>query len=87
MNSISNNFSMSNLQVYYDKNHIHGSMPHDKVNHDMTKMNEMGSKEQMKADCNIEGMHGESIESSVAKNGSTNNAINGNLGININIQV
>lgn len=52
MNSISNNFSMSNLQVYYDKNHIHGSMPHDKVNHDITKMNEMGSKEQMKADCN-----------------------------------
>jgi len=53
----------------------------------MSKMNEVGSKDQMKANCNMQGMHENSTVSSVDKSGSSNNAVDSNLGRAIDVQV
>lgn len=86
MNAVSNNLAMSNLQIGYNQNHIHGNMSLNQGNHDMSKMNEVAGKEQMKADCNMSGMHGNSNVSSVAKSGTSNEASDSNLGRTIDFQ-
>ena len=77
MNVISNNLAMSNLQVSYNN---------AQMGHDMSKMNEVAGKDQMKANCNMPEMHGNSTESSVSKSDNSNNAVDNNLGRIIDFQ-
>lgn len=87
MHAISNNLAMSNLQVSYNNSKTNGNMSQNQVGHDMSKMNEVGSKDQMKANCNMQGMHGNSTVSSADKSGSSNNSVDSNLGRTIDVQV
>ncbi|NAS18807.1 hypothetical protein GND98_013255 [Clostridium butyricum] len=87
MNAISNNSAISNLQVGYNRNHIHGNMSKEKASHDMSKMNEVANKDQMKTDCNMQGMHQDSAVSSADKSDSGKNAVDSNLGRTIDVQV
>lgn len=77
MHAISNNSTMSNLRANYNSN---------QMGHDMSKMNEVTNKDQMKANCNMLGMHGNSTVSTVAKSDTSNNAADNNLGRNIDFQ-
>jgi len=87
MNAISNNLFMTNFQVNYGNNHIHGNMSQNQGSYDMFKMNEVADKDQMKADCNMPEMHGNSTVSSIAKSDTGNNAVDSNLGRTIDFQV
>lgn len=77
MNTVSNNLAKSNLQVNYNN---------AQMGHDMSKMNEVAGKDQMKANCNMPGMHGNSTKSSVSKTDSSSNAVDNNLGRIIDFQ-
>ncbi len=77
MHAISNNLAMSNLQVNYNKN---------QMGHDMSKMNEVAGKDQMKTNCDMKGMHGNPTSSS-AKSDTSNKAVDSNLGRVIDAQV
>ena len=83
MHAISNNLAMSNLQVSYTNSKTNGNMSQNQVGHDMSKMNEVGSKDQMKANCNMQGMHGNATVSSA----DSNNSVDSNLGRTIDVQV
>lgn len=78
MHAITNNLAISNFQANYNRN---------QMGHDMSKMNEVSGKDQMKANCNMQGMHQNSTTSSADKSNSSNNAVDSNLGRTIDAQV
>lgn len=87
MHAITNNLATSNLQVSYNNSKTNGNMSQNQVGHDMSKMNEVGSKDQMKANCNMKQMHQDSTVSSSVKSDSSSKAVDSNLGGNLDIQV